>query len=51
MPDTALEQPVAEGAQWNTRRHLIQSMIAHNSYHTCETISIRHMHGWWFGAL
>ena len=23
------------------RRHLIQSMIAHNSYHTCELISLR----------
>jgi len=26
-------------------------MIAHNSYHTCELITIRHMQGWWFGAL
>jgi len=51
LTDTALGQPIAEGGQWNTCRHLIQSMIAHNSYHTCEIISIRHMHSWWFDAL
>ncbi len=51
LTDAELEQPIAEGDGWNTRRHLIYSMIAHNSYHTCEITTIRHMQGWWFGAL
>jgi hypothetical protein len=33
-------------APWGVPLHrAIQSLIAHNSYHTCEVISIRHMQG------
>ncbi len=51
LTEAALDERIADGEQWNTRRHLIQSMIAHNSYHTCELITIRHMQGWWFDAM
>lgn len=51
LTDAELDQPIAEGDTWHTRRHLIYSMVAHNSYHTCEITSIRHMQGWWFDAL
>jgi hypothetical protein len=51
LTDAELDQPIAEGDEWKTRRHLIYSMIAHNSYHTCEITTIRHMQGWWFDAL
>jgi hypothetical protein len=51
LTNAELDQPIADGEVWNTRRHLIFSMIAHNSYHTCEITSIRHMQGWWFDAL
>jgi len=30
-----------------TRWQIIQGVMAHNSYHTCEIISIRHMQGLW----
>ena len=29
----------------------LYSMIAHNSYRTCEITTIRHMQGWWFDAM
>lgn len=51
LTDAELDQPLADGDTWNTRRHLIYSMIAHNSYHTCEITTIRHMQGWWFDAM
>jgi len=51
LTDAELDQPLSDGDEWNTRRHLIYSMIAHNSYHTCEITTIRHMQGWWFDAL
>lgn len=51
LTDAELDQSVAEGEVWNTHRHLILSMIAHNSYHTCEITTIRHLQGWWFDAL
>ena len=51
LTDAELNQPVAVGEVWNTSRHLIYSMIAHNSYHTCEITTIRHLQGWWFDAL
>ena len=51
LSNAALDERVSDGEQWNTRRHLIQSMIAHNSYHTCEVISIRHMQDLFFGAM
>jgi len=50
LDEAALDEPISDSATWNTRRDLIQSMIAHNSYHTCEVISIRHMQGLFFGA-
>ncbi len=35
-------------AAWSSPKYrAIQSIIAHNSYHTCEIISIRHLLGWW----
>lgn len=51
LTEDELNQPVADGKAWNTCRHLLYSMIAHNSYHTCEITTIRHMQGWWFDAL
>jgi hypothetical protein len=51
LTDADLDAPLGEAEAWNTRRHLVYSMLAHNSYHTCEIISIRHMQGLWFGAL
>lgn len=51
LTDAALEEPIADGETWHTRRHLLYSMMAHNSYHTCEMITIRHLRGWWFDAL
>lgn len=51
LSEAELDHAISDGAQWNTRRHLIQSMIAHNSYHTCELITIRHMQGLWFDSL
>ena len=33
---------------WQTRKHrAIQAIIAHDSYHTCEIICVRHMQGLW----
>ena len=51
LTDAEMDHPIAEGDEWKTRRHLIYSMIAHNSYHTCEITTIRHMQGWWFDAM
>jgi hypothetical protein len=51
LTEAELDHPIAEGDEWNTRRHLLYSMIAHNSYHTCEITTIRHMQGWWFDAM
>lgn len=45
LADGDLDQANGEGEpeQWQ----LIQGVLAHNSYHTCEIISIRHMQGMW----
>ena len=45
LSNEALAAPLAPGraAPWQ----LVQGMIAHNAYHTCEVISIRHMLGLW----
>jgi len=45
LSDEALAAPLAPGraAPWQ----LVQGIIAHNAYHTCEVISIRHMLGLW----
>jgi len=40
-----LAQPYAPGRV--RRQQEIQGVIAHNSYHTCEIISVRHMQGLW----
>jgi len=45
LSDEELAQPIAEGRA--NRYQVIQGLIAHNSYHTCEIISIRHMQGLW----
>lgn len=51
LSDADLNEKIKDSDQWNTRRHLIQSMIAHNSYHVCELISLRNMQGWFFDSL
>ena len=45
LPQTALEQPVESDSMpaWQ----LIHGAIAHNGYHACEIISIRHLLGLW----
>lgn len=45
LSDEVLAAPVSPDpvAAWQ----LVQSIIAHNAYHTCEAISIRHMLGLW----
>lgn len=45
MSDRELDEtlPIWAGA----KHRAIQSVIAHNSYHTCEIISVRHMQGFW----
>ena len=45
LSDEELAQPTAPGRA--KRYQAVQWLIAHNSYHTCEIISIRHMQGWW----
>jgi hypothetical protein len=32
---------------WGPIHGIVSAMIAHNSYHTCEIISVRHMQGLW----
>jgi hypothetical protein len=45
LSDEELAQPYAPGKA--RRQQVIQGIIAHNSYHTCEIISVRHMQGLW----
>jgi uncharacterized damage-inducible protein DinB len=45
MDDDTLNQPISPGKP--SPYKVIQAIIAHNSYHTCEIISIRHMLGLW----
>jgi hypothetical protein len=36
---------------WNSSPYeMTQSLLAHNSYHTCEIISLRHLQGLWVNA-
>lgn len=43
--DTELAQPIHS---WNVPGHrAVQSIIAHNSYHTAEIITVRHMQSFW----
>ncbi|MBI5929258.1 MAG: DinB family protein [Chloroflexi bacterium] len=51
LSEAGLNEALNDSGQWNTRHHLIQSMIAHNSYHACELISIRNMQGLFFDSL
>jgi hypothetical protein len=44
---TAKELNSAPAEGWPIRAQVVQGMLAHNSYHTCEIISIRHMQGLW----
>ncbi len=38
----------AEFPAWgNTVRRAVLGIFAHNSYHTAEIITVRHMQGWW----
>jgi hypothetical protein len=32
---------------WGPIHSIVSGMLAHNSYHTCEIISVRHMQGLW----
>ncbi len=41
-PDLEREIP-----NWGPIHGMFSSMLAHNSYHTCEIISVRHMQGLW----
>jgi hypothetical protein len=43
--DETLNRPIAPGRP--NPYQFIQGLIAHNSYHPCEVISIRHMLGLW----
>ena len=45
LSDEALDEPYGDGEV--KRYQAIQGIIAHNSYHTNEAISIRHMLGYW----
>jgi len=45
LTDEELAQTLTD---WGGPKHrAVQSIIAHNSYHTCEIISVRHMQGSW----
>jgi uncharacterized damage-inducible protein DinB len=45
LKDADLELPIAAGK--SKRYQELMGLIAHNSYHICEIISIRHMQGLW----
>ncbi len=45
LTDEELDLPYAPDKA--RRRQVIQGLMAHNSYHTCEIISVRHMQGLW----
>jgi len=45
LKDADLEQPIQAGK--SKRYQELMGLIAHNSYHICEIISIRHMQGLW----
>jgi hypothetical protein len=47
LTDEELEEAVVAGRV--TRWQIIQSLIAHNCYHTCSTISARRMLELWEG--
>jgi len=45
MSDAELDRPIETWS--DTRREAVIGLIAHNSYHICEIISMRHMQGYW----
>ena len=45
LTDEQLAEPHKPGEA--RRQQVIQGIIAHNSYHTCELISVRHTQGLW----
>jgi hypothetical protein len=45
MDDEELDSPIFPGKA--ERWKAIQGVIAHNGYHACEIISVRHMLGYW----
>jgi hypothetical protein len=45
LTDEELDRAIEEGRA--RRYQVMQGIIAHNSYHTCEIISVRHMLGLW----
>jgi uncharacterized damage-inducible protein DinB len=45
LSDATLEQPISEGK--SKKYQYLMGLIAHNAYHICEIISIRHMQGLW----
>lgn len=45
MSDDELARPLES---WEgDLTHAVQGLIAHNSYHICEIVSVRHMQDWW----
>lgn len=36
-----------EFENWGPGHNIVQIVLVHNSYHTCEVISVRHMQGLW----
>lgn len=47
LTDGDLAAAIEEGRA--SRYQVVQGPIAHNSYHTYEIISVRHMQGLWLG--
>jgi hypothetical protein len=45
LSDEDLAAPPAQGAP--PRYMAIHGVLAHNAYHSCEVLSIRHMQGLW----
>jgi len=45
LDTAALDAPVEAWGQ--SVRRAVLGILAHNSYHTAEIITVRHMQGWW----
>jgi hypothetical protein len=45
LDSAALDAPVPDWG--NSTRRAFTGILAHNSYHTAEIITVRHMQGWW----
>lgn len=44
LSNTDMEREIPH---WGPIHSIVNGMLAHNSYHTCEIISVRHMQGLW----